>query len=1149
MSLPQMLHKLCGRGDFEVPTLCWDIVVSRQGTCSPAASSNCSSHPTRRPWAAFTQLGKHDKLPILNNFFKASMSENANAVTTSPDSVEAVSNANTSPNFVALEHEILEFWKSAKIFNDLQSATAGKPLFRFLDGPITANNPMGVHHAWGRTLKDIFIRFKNQTGHTSRFQNGFDCQGLWVEVEVEKELGFKGKPDIEAFGLGKFSEACKNRIRRFSEVQTQQSIRLGQWMDWDHSYFTHTDQNIQGIWRFLKRCFENGWLYRSYLPMPWCTRCGTSLSEHEMTGSYKEMKHLAVYFKLKVPALGARILVWTTTPWTLPANTALAVNPELEYSLVQVEGEDLPLLLSSQVFQNWSSGGWKNRAPKLLKTIQGTELDGLAYEPVVADLPVQKDLSHRIVLWKEVDPKEGTGVVHIAPGCGREDFELSKQVALERLIPIDEKGDYVKGYGFLEGKNAKKVANEVADYLQQYGKLYSKYQHEHSYPVCWRCKDELIFRLVGEWYIASNEIRPRLVEAAKTVRWQPEHIGKRMEDWLKNMGDWCISRKRFWGLPLPFYLCGECNELTVVGSVEELKKLSGSDLAHVPELHRPWIDEVKIKCPKCAATVSRVTEVGDCWLDAGIVPYSTNGCYDAQTGAWAPADWICEMSEQVRLWFYSMLFMGVTLDGAAPYKHVLTYERVLAEDGTKFSKTGYMIKFDEAAERMGVDTMRYYFASQPPTSDLRFGYAQGDETRRQLISLWNIYSFFMTYAQIDAPHLSGIDRNSSSLKLSRTDEWLLASVHAFEREARAAYETFNTTQVVRSFENFLDGLSNWYIRSNRRRFWKSESGDDKTTGYLVLFEALRTTAVIMAPIIPFLSEKIWQDCIKKFDPSAGKSVHLAAWPTIPAAWANADLVAQVALARVLINMGHRLRAEAKLKVRQPLAAMYVFATEETRLAKIRAAAETLIEPVRHELNVKTIKFLSHKSELFARYLELDLKKSGPVLKGDVGSVVKIVNALPDTAVATVLPDISAGRGVTLPGYPKELPAEIFVIRERAKANIASYEEGGILVALDTSLTPALEEEGWIRDILRLSQVLRKDSGLDVQDRIVLSVVADAKPLQQALERHRALIEQETLGTLERQALSNPLGTVEATLVATTGDKMSATISLTKRTVG
>ena len=1021
-------------------------------------------------------------------------------------------NTSTSPNLVALEHRILEFWAKHRTFEELVAASKSRKEFRFLDGPITANNPMGVHHAWGRSLKDIFIRYHCLRGEGSFFQNGFDCQGLWVEVEVEKELGFNGKPDIEAFGLAQFSAACKARIEKFSKIQTEQSIRLGQWMRWDDSYYTHRDSNIQGIWYFLKKCADNGWLYKSGLPMPWCTRCGTSLSEHEMAGSYKTLEHLAVFIKLKVPKLDSNILVWTTTPWTLPANTALAVNPELKYSQIKMDGEPLPLILCDEVLK-----GWKGKKFTVLKTFKGAELLGLEYEPTFPELAVQQGFKHQIVPWKDIDAKEGTGVVHMAPGCGREDFEVAKDTGIHTICPVDEKGDYPAGFGWLEGKNAHKVAEEIASALAQQGKLFKKYMHAHSYPVCWRCKHELLFRLVDEWYISSKEIRPQAIKAAAEVHWQPEHVGKRMEDWLKNMGDWCISRKRFWGLPLPFYPCNKCGTLTVVQSKQHLAELSGDSLADVPELHRPWIDQIKINCPKCKEKVSRVAEVGDCWLDAGIVPYTTRGYFDSEEGRknWQPADWICEMTEQVRLWFYSMLFMGVTLSGRAPYKRVLTYERMLAETGAKFSKTGYMIRFDEAAEKMGVDTMRYYFASQNPANDIRFGYGRGDEARRQLIALWNIHSFFLTYASIDGPQIETGNGMPAAVKsnLTEMDRWLLARTHQFAAAALTAYEEFSASQVVREFETFAESVSNWYIRANRRRFWKSEDGGDKLAGYWTLFQALRTATIVMSPIVPFMTEEIWQQSIRRFDPKAPHSVHHAMWPELAAEWSNPELIVKSTRVQAVINLALRLRSEAQVKVRQPLSTLFVVAPSEQV-----AALSEMSELVQNELNVKALRILKDTSEVFDRYLELDLKKAGPVLKGDVGQVVPLVNALSGAELEAALAAQREGAEVKIKGAALPLPAAIFVVKSRARPKLVFAEEQQLFVALDTTITKELEQEGWIRDILRQCQVLRKDSGFAVQDRIELGLKTESAELNRAIEANRSLIENETLGQLSLTAI-------------------------------
>ena len=654
----------------------------------------------------------------------------------------------TKYDHVKIEQEILLFWEEHDCFKKLCTKNKDKKRFRFLDGPITANNPMGIHHAWGRSIKDIMLRYKAMNGYTCHYRNGFDTQGLWVEVEVEKELGFKDKKDIEAYGMDNFTHKCIRRIRRFSEVITMQSKKLGQWMDWNNSYFTHSDENISAIWHFLKLCHTNGWIAQSYRPMPWCPRCGTSLSEHEMSGSHKEIKHIAVFAIAKIKASDFDVLVWTTTPWTLSANAALAVNPVLDYALVKCKGFDKPLVMAKNTIKHVEGD------KTVLKLMKGAELVGLEYETFFPTLPAQQEVCHRIVPWDAVEANEGSGIVHIAPGCGAEDFDLGKKFSLAEICPVNESGVFMPDYDFLSGKAAHDAAGLIFEKLREQKKLFKTHDYTHSYPVCWRCKTEVLFRLVREWCIKTNEIRPQLIAAAATVMWEPAFIGKRMLDWLNNMGDWNISRKRFYGLPLPFYPCETCGFLSVIGSKEELLSLGASD--DLPQLHRPWIDKITIKCIKCGNTVSRIPEVGDVWLDAGIVPFSTLGFF-SDTHEWEqsfPAEWIIEMQEQVRLWFYSQLFMSVVITGKAPYERVQTNNWVLAEDGTRFSKTGHMIRFDEAAEQIGADAIRYLFAGASMASDVRFGYSLGKVAQRKLLGFWNIYTFFMTYANVDKPSIT-----------------------------------------------------------------------------------------------------------------------------------------------------------------------------------------------------------------------------------------------------------------------------------------------------------------------------------------------------------------------------------------------------------
>ena len=1018
------------------------------------------------------------------------------------------------PDFMKIDRDILEFWKSRRSFEKLRELRREGPAFKFVDGPITANNPMGVHHAWGRTLKDVFIRYKAMQGHSCRCQNGFDCQGLWLEVEVEKELGFKGKPDIERFGLDKFSRKCRERVEKFSRIQTEQSVRLGQWMDWENSYYTHTDSNIEGIWHFLKICRQNGWLERQALPMPWCPRCGTSLSEHEMAGSYKEMQHLSVYCQLPLKDNPKqRLLLWTTTPWTLSSNTAAAVNPDLTYCEVSSPKWPHTLILCKDALPKL-----KSFAPKIERSFPGTELVGRRYETFFPDFEAQKGVDHRVVAWSAVDAAEGSGIVHIAPGCGREDHELGAAESLAAISPVDDNGIFLKGFGFLTGRPAAQVADDTARALEKSGKLLKSEMHAHSYPVCWRCKEEIIFRLVNEWFIRCDEIRPRLIEAARAVAWTPEHMGKRMENWLENMGDWCVSRKRFWGMPLPFYPCPECGQFTVVGSREELKFLAvdPSRVDALPELHRPWIDSIQIRCPKCGKPVPRVSEVGDCWLDAGIVPYSTLGYFTDRPG-WEknyPIEWVCEMCEQVRLWFYSMLFMGVAISGRAPYEKVLAYERVRDEEGEKFSKTGHMILFDEAVDKLGADAMRYLFCGQPVGTDLRFGFHLGELAGRKLCALWNIYVFFVTYALLDKPDL---EAGISPRDRTTADRWLLARTQALLAAASQAYESYCVSAVVREADAYLEEVSNWYVRQNRRRFWKSGDAKDKAAAYEALFHALKTAVQVLSPIAPFITEEIWQNAVQPLDLKAPISVHLSDWPQAPEFWADPKLLESTAVVRRVIGLAMHLREKAGIRVRQPLRALRVKCTEEA----VRALKDQLAT-VQAELNIKEIKFISDTNSLYVPRLVLDIRTAGPALRGDRGKVKALLEGASPETMALLVALFDQGRPLRIPGHEADLPPTVFIKENAMAPGLEVVEDGEFTLALDMTIDEALEQEGLARDVVRHLQVLRKEAGLEVTQRIELGLSTASPQLRAAITQHKKHIMDELLAVeLHEDGLKDP----------------------------
>lgn len=1004
--------------------------------------------------------------------------------------------------FIDLEHEILKLWEEEKYYDKLVAKNKGNKMFRFLDGPITANNPMGVHHAWGRSIKDIFIRYKSMRGYDCRRQNGFDSQGLWVEVEVEKQLGFKTKKDIEEYGMDKFTRQCVERVKHFSGIITEQSKRLGQWMDWDNSYYTNTDLNIQGIWHFLKVCDDNGWIKREYKPMPWCPRCGTSLSEHEMTGSYKLMTHNSVFFKLPLEELNSKILVWTTTPWTLSSNVALAVNPEIDYVEVKIKSDAKTLILAKNAIKYLGDDKLE-----VIRAFKGEELVGMHYETCFPDIPAQAGIEHKVVAWEDVAADEGTGVVHIAPGCGVEDFELGERLGLPKVMPIDDMGIYLDGFGWMTGKDSHTVADEVFEHLKADDKLYKVEPHEHSYPVCWRCKSEVVFRLVPAWYIRTEELKPRLIKNANSVKWEPASNGKRMNDWLNNMGDWNISRKRYYGLPLPFYPC-DCGEVTVIGSKAELreKAVDPEKVDALPELHRPWVDEIKIKCPHCGKEVSRVSEIGDVWLDAGIVPYSTFG-YFTDRKEWEknfPAEWVTEMHEQVRLWFYSMLFMSTVLEDRAPYERVVTNSAVVAEDGSKFSKTGFMIKFDDAAEKIGADTVRYLYAGAPNTNDVRFGFNLGDEARRKMLSFWNIYTFFDTYAQIDKPVFT--DYKPDIADMTATDKWLIVRTNEFIEKAQSYMDDYKVYLLIKDFEVFVDDISNWYIRTNRRRFWKTEDEQDKMVAYWTLFTALKACVQVMAPVIPFMTEYIWQKLIKVCEPNCAESVHLSDWPTVIEGFEDDGIIEETALARDVIAVAMRLRNEQQIKVRQPLNKLFI-CCESDKADKIKTFEKNILD----ELNIKNIEYISDANLLEDKYCAVNFKVAGAVLKQNVNRMKQTLENLSDDDMKSLTDAVLAGGEVAVPGWDEKFDASVFAVNTKTKTGIVSAEFGtdGVL-ALDVVLTDELLKDGAVRDIIRQCQLLRKEAGYQVEQHIAASINTADEFMLSALNEKKIYIANELL---------------------------------------
>jgi len=948
-------------------------------------------------------------------------------------------------NFVEMENKWLAWWQANNLLSKyLKKNQNSKEKFFFLDGPITANNPMGVHHAWGRTYKDLWQRFKNMQGFKQTFRNGFDNQGLWVEVEVEKELGFRTKKQIEDYGIENFVNKCKQSTLHWAKVQTEQSKRLGYFMDWDNSYYTMSDENNYTIWHFLKKCYDKGLIYKGKDSVPWCPRCGTAISQHEiLQEEYQEILHDSVFMRLPLndargkPLKEEYLLVWTTTPWTIPANALVAVNPKIKYAKVVYEGKSywLAAKLVPKIFPAGYEVKEKVTGEELLKI-------GRFYEGPFDDLPAAQkakranpEAFHSLVLSEElVSEEEGTGLVHIAPGCGAEDFALAVRGCgyPEMVIPaIDESGCYLESYGRFSSQNAKTAPEIILDYLKRHedGRFLFRIEpHTHRYPVCWRCKTELVWRVVDEWYIKMDPLRQPLKKAAKEAHWIPEWGLEREIDWLNHMSDWLISKKRYWGLSLPIWECQKCKAFTVIGSKEELKEKAVEGWeefeGHTP--HRPWVDAVKIKCSECGGVAVRILDVGNPWLDAGIVSFST--LIDPQTAKvsyltdkkywayWYPADFITEcFPGQFKNWFYSILAMSTVLEGHSPFKTLLGHALVRDEKGEEMHKSkGNAIWFEEAAERMGVDVMRWMYVMQNPELNLNFGYRIADETRRRFhLPLWNIYNFFVTYAVLDGYKDTKIQRYKVDNVL---DRWILSKLNSLIKTVTDSLENYDAYTASRAIESFVEELSTWYIRRSRDRVGSgAPAGEDKNNFYATTYEVLLTLTKILAPFIPFLSEEIFKNLTEE------ESVHLQDWPKANEALVDHELEEKMDLVRKVVEMGHAKRREAGIKVRQPLPKFSIFNFPfDLAQGKQFSIDKQLVDLIKDELNVKEV-------------------------------VVK-------------------------PG------------------------KGELAVELDTTVTPELREEGEARDIIRQIQEARKEAGCGLADLIEVGLPSWPKKFEEEIKR-------------------------------------------------
>jgi isoleucyl-tRNA synthetase len=1038
-----------------------------------------------------------------------------------------------------LEREIQKLWRETNAFEKRRKFNEGNPKWSFIDGPITANNPMGVHHAWGRTYKDLWQRYWSMRGYDIRYQNGFDCQGLWVEVEVEKELGFETKRDIEAYGIAEFVKRCKQRVLNYSARQTEQSIRLGYWCDWNDpeelrklakametpmrkttyigshgpvkgtaewivgqlgmpqvggSYYTLSDENNYMIWTVLKSCHERGWIYKGQDSMPWCPRCSTGISQHEIvTEGYKEITHTTVFVRFPLKDHDGSLLIWTTTPWTLTSNVAVAAHPDLTY--VKIKHGDEILYLSKGSINNvfTQKGNYE-----VLDELRGRDLNGWKYTGPYDDLEVPRKLgvpeAHRVIMWDAVGETEGTGLVHIAPGAGKEDFELGKLNQLPAPAPLDEYGIIIPGFGWLTGMHVYNSAEPIFEDLKTRGYLLRTQKITHRYPTCWRCGSELVFRLVNEWFINMGEkldkpyeqifeeekdrnLRYQIMESANQVRWIPEFGLKRELDWLQNMDDWMISKKRYWGLALPIWQCG-CGWFTVIGDKEELEKraISGWEEFEGHSPHRPFVDAVKIRCERCGGEASRIPDVGNPWLDAGIVGYSTLRYRSDRPywEKWFPADFITEsFPGQFRNWFYAMLAESTIMERRTPYRVCLGHGSVLAEDGSEMHKSsGNAIWFDDAAETMGADIMRWIYCSAKPENDVLFGYGKANEVRRMyFMTLLNVYNFFTIYANLD-----NWTPDQRPDKLSHLDRWILSRLNSLVEDVTVSLENYDAATPTQELERFVDALSKWYVRRSRRRFWKNEADDEKKAAYTTLYTCLRTISLLMAPITPHISEAMYQHLVRTAEPDAPESIHHNDWPKSDKSAIDEMLMTEMDLAMNVSSLGRAARAKSQIKLRQPLSEAIVVANQD-QLEVVKKVSPL----IREELNVKSVK-VTNEREILQSFTAKPIPR---LLGKKYGKNFTAVAEAIRTMTTQLTEQIARGSPVSIivnGDHVEVLPEEVD-LESKPIEGYSIMEENGLLIGIKTTIDEELSSEGLARDIVRRIQSLRKEANFDINDHI------------------------------------------------------------------
>ncbi|MEG2546711.1 MAG: isoleucine--tRNA ligase, partial [Niameybacter sp.] len=1003
----------------------------------------------------------------------------------------------TNLNFVDRELEVLKFWKENNIFEQSIDQRTDGPTFTFYDGPPTANGKPHIGHILTRVIKDLIPRYKAMKGYHVLRKAGWDTHGLPVELEVEKVLGISGKPQIEEYGVEKFITQCKESVWKYQSEWEKMSDRVGYWVDMENPYVTYHNNYIESVWWSLREIWNKDLIYKGHKIVPYCPRCGTSLSSHEVAQGYKDVKDATAIAKFKVAGEeNTYLLAWTTTPWTLPSNVALCVNPESTYVKAEMNGTKYILaeaLVASVLDAETTT---------VLETYVGKDLCGMTYEPLF-DFATPDKKAYFVVADKYVTLTDGTGIVHIAPAFGEDDARIGRENDLPFVQLVNEQGHFTPEVTPWQDIFVKDADKLIIKWLDENNKLFKSAPHEHSYPHCWRCDTPLLYYARDTWFISMSKVRAALVKNNNTVNWLPPAIGEgRFGNFLEGVIDWGLSRSRYWGTPLPIWECS-CGHTHLIGSIEELKSMS-SDCPDDIELHKPYIDNVHLNCPKCHNTMTRVEDVIDCWYDSGSMPFAqlhypfeNKEIFDQNY----PADFISEAVDQTRGWFYTLMAISTLIFDKSPYKNVVVLGHVGDKDGIKMSKhKGNVVDPWTVLDAQGADAVRWYFYSaSAPWLPSRFGNENVSEAQRKFIgTFWNTYAFYVLYANID--EFNPINYTLDYDSLNMMDKWVLSKLNTLVKDVDDHLDNYRIFEASRMMQDFIDDVSNWYVRRSRERFWQSDMPQDKVNAYMTLYTVLSTLSKVAAPFVPFMSDEIYKNLVRTNDESAPISVHLCDFPVANESMIDSELEKYMDQVLQIVVLGRACRNESNIKNRQPVGTMYVGATE--------SLPEAFASIVAEELNIKHVEFTSDASEFISYTFKPQMRTLGPKYGKQLNAIRTALTELDGSAAMTEL-DETGTLKLAIDGETIALTKEDLLISTAQKDGFMAQSEGGFTVVLDTNLTEELLEEGFVREIISKIQTMRKEANFEVQDHILVTYKDNAK-IAEIMTRNNAEIASDVL---------------------------------------